>query len=423
MRGAASPTFRSDRRPTTSTAPIGSAPTSSARRSSRSMRARASACGTSSSCTTTCGTSIPSAAPQLTTIRHNGRNRDVVVVASKTTWLYVFDRVTGEPIWPIEERPVPKSDMPGEQSWPTQPYPTNPPPFGRQSFGVDDISPYLPADEADALKNAAARGQEPGSLHADQLLATRCTSRRATAACSSAAWRPNRRTRRRLRRHARQPRHPAPAAPRRDRRPRRRAAGAARAGGLSAELPELPRSGSPGHGQRRARSSTRRRIRPTTSRPGAPRFDAAAIRAVLERRQGADAGVSASDRRRRGRLVAFLTSAPAGGAGAAARRARRSARRSGAPPELIVGSGSVWTRPAAAGRARTRRAAAVSRRRPAVRAAGDQRIQHGRQPHRAAVHVDREVRPERAGDHSGASASATIPRWPRAASPARACPR
>ena len=56
----------------------------------------------------------PSAAPQLTTIRHNGRNRDVVVVSSKTTWLYVFDRVTGEPIWPIEERPVPKSDMPGE---------------------------------------------------------------------------------------------------------------------------------------------------------------------------------------------------------------------------------------------------------------------------------------------------------------------
>ncbi len=75
------------------------------------------------------------AAPQLTTIRHNGRNRDVVAVASKTGWLYVFDRVTGEPIWPIEERPVPKTDMPGEQTWPTQPYPTNPPPFAKQSFG------------------------------------------------------------------------------------------------------------------------------------------------------------------------------------------------------------------------------------------------------------------------------------------------
>ena len=90
----------------------------------------------------------PSAAPQLTTIRHNGRTRDVVVASAKTPWLYVFDRDTGEPIWPIEERPVPKSDMPGEQSWPTQPYPTNPPPHARQSFGVEDISPYLPADEA-----------------------------------------------------------------------------------------------------------------------------------------------------------------------------------------------------------------------------------------------------------------------------------
>ena len=87
------------------------------------------------------------AAPQLTTIRHNGRSRNVVAVASKTGWLYVFDRVTGEPIWPIEERAVPQTDMPGEQTWPTQPYPTNPPPFAKQTFGVDDINPYLdPAD-------------------------------------------------------------------------------------------------------------------------------------------------------------------------------------------------------------------------------------------------------------------------------------
>jgi quinoprotein glucose dehydrogenase len=49
----------------------------------------------------------PSAAPQLTTIRHNGRTRDVVVASAKTPWLYVFDRDTSEPIWPIEERPVP----------------------------------------------------------------------------------------------------------------------------------------------------------------------------------------------------------------------------------------------------------------------------------------------------------------------------
>jgi quinoprotein glucose dehydrogenase len=94
----------------------------------------------------------PSAAPQLTTIRQNGRTRDVVVVGAKTTWLYVFDRATGEPIWPIEERAVPKSDMPSEQSWPTQPYPTNPPPHARQSFGAADISPYLAADEAERFR-------------------------------------------------------------------------------------------------------------------------------------------------------------------------------------------------------------------------------------------------------------------------------
>jgi quinoprotein glucose dehydrogenase len=63
----------------------------------------------------------PSAAPQLTTIRHEGRRRDVVAVGGKTGWLYVFDRDSGQPIWPIEERPVAKSTMPGEQSWPTQP--------------------------------------------------------------------------------------------------------------------------------------------------------------------------------------------------------------------------------------------------------------------------------------------------------------
>ena len=83
-----------------------------------------------------------SAAPQLTTIRHNGRNLDIVAMAGKTGFLYVFERVTGAPVWPIEERPVPKSPMPGEQSWPTQPYPTLPPPFSKQSFTADDINPH-----------------------------------------------------------------------------------------------------------------------------------------------------------------------------------------------------------------------------------------------------------------------------------------
>jgi quinoprotein glucose dehydrogenase len=89
------------------------------------------------------------AAPQLTTIKHEGKSVDVVALAGKTGFLYVFDRVSGNPIWPIEERPVPtKSDMPGEELWPTQPFPTNPPPFVRQSFSIDDISPYSNVTEA-----------------------------------------------------------------------------------------------------------------------------------------------------------------------------------------------------------------------------------------------------------------------------------
>ena len=51
--------------------------------------------------------------------------------------------MTGEPLWPIEERPVPQTDVPGEQSWPTQPFPTKPAPFGRQTFTVDDVNPWL----------------------------------------------------------------------------------------------------------------------------------------------------------------------------------------------------------------------------------------------------------------------------------------
>ncbi len=82
-------------------------------------------------------------APQLVTVRHNGQRVDAVAHAGKTGFLYVFNRVTGEPLWPIEERPVPQSKTPGEQSWPTQPYPTKPAPFGRQTFTVDDVNPWL----------------------------------------------------------------------------------------------------------------------------------------------------------------------------------------------------------------------------------------------------------------------------------------
>jgi quinoprotein glucose dehydrogenase len=101
-------------------------------------------------------------APKLLTVRHNGRNVDIVAQAGKTGFLYVFDRVTGQPLWPIEERPVPKSDMPGEETWPTQPFPTHPRPFARQSFTEKDLSDFLDPDEratlVEDLRNARNEG-------------------------------------------------------------------------------------------------------------------------------------------------------------------------------------------------------------------------------------------------------------------------
>jgi quinoprotein glucose dehydrogenase len=101
-------------------------------------------------------------APKLLTIRQNGRRRDVVAQATKQGFLFVFDRVAGEPIWPIEERAVPQSDVPGEQTWPTQPFPTKPAPFARQSFTGQDINPYLPDAErrtiADRLRSYRNEG-------------------------------------------------------------------------------------------------------------------------------------------------------------------------------------------------------------------------------------------------------------------------
>lgn len=87
------------------------------------------------------------AAPQLLTVTHNGKRVDVVAQSSKQGFLYLFERVTGEPLWPIEERPVPKSLMPGEEAWPTQPFPTAPPPFARQTISPADVNPYILNDE------------------------------------------------------------------------------------------------------------------------------------------------------------------------------------------------------------------------------------------------------------------------------------
>jgi len=82
-------------------------------------------------------------APQLVTVTHNGQEVDVVAHAGKTGFLYVFNRVTGEPLWPIEERPVQTGNVPDEWYSPTQPFPTKPAPFVRQSFTEDDVNPHL----------------------------------------------------------------------------------------------------------------------------------------------------------------------------------------------------------------------------------------------------------------------------------------
>lgn len=91
-------------------------------------------------------------APNLVTVMHNGRPRDAVAQVAKTGWIYLLDRVTGEPLYPIEERPVPKSTVPGEESWPTQPHVTNPPPLGRQHFGPAELTKLKGAD-FDKLRN------------------------------------------------------------------------------------------------------------------------------------------------------------------------------------------------------------------------------------------------------------------------------
>jgi glucose dehydrogenase len=86
-------------------------------------------------------------APKLLTVKHDGKNVDAIAQPTKQGFLFVFNRVTGEPLWPVEERPVPKSDMPGEEAWPTQPFPTKPPPFARQSFTEKEIDPYISDDD------------------------------------------------------------------------------------------------------------------------------------------------------------------------------------------------------------------------------------------------------------------------------------
>jgi len=90
--------------------------------------------------------------PKLLTISQNGQPVQVVAQGSKQGFLYVFERKTGRPVYPIEEKPVPKSDLPGEHASPTQPIPTKVKPFARQSFTEKEVNPFLPKDEQEAIK-------------------------------------------------------------------------------------------------------------------------------------------------------------------------------------------------------------------------------------------------------------------------------
>ena len=94
-------------------------------------------------------------APILADVVIDGVERKIVAQPSKQAWLYVLDRETGEPIWPIEERPMEQSDVPGELLAPTQPFPTRPAAYDRQGVGVEDLIDFTPELHAEALARVA----------------------------------------------------------------------------------------------------------------------------------------------------------------------------------------------------------------------------------------------------------------------------
>ena len=109
------------------------------------------------------------AAPNLVDVEVDGRPVKALAQVSKQGFVYVFDRVTGEPIWPIEERPVPTdTDIPGEVVWPTQPFPTRPAPFEYQGAAVDDLADFTP--EIRQMAVDAVEGFRLGPLFTPQSL-------------------------------------------------------------------------------------------------------------------------------------------------------------------------------------------------------------------------------------------------------------
>lgn len=101
------------------------------------------------------------AQPVLVTVRRGGKLVPAVAQITKTGFVFVLDRLTGEPLFPVEERPVPGSVIPGEESWPTQPHPVKPPAFARQSMTRDEITDVTPESRKECLemvKDAVVEG-------------------------------------------------------------------------------------------------------------------------------------------------------------------------------------------------------------------------------------------------------------------------
>jgi quinoprotein glucose dehydrogenase len=106
-------------------------------------------------------------APALGAINHNGKRLDAVIQPTKIGQLFVLDRETGQPLFPIEERPVPPSDVPGEKAWPTQPQVLKPPPYTRQLFTEDDVTNISPESHAavmETFKKSRSGTWQPPSL-------------------------------------------------------------------------------------------------------------------------------------------------------------------------------------------------------------------------------------------------------------------
>jgi quinoprotein glucose dehydrogenase len=96
--------------------------------------------------------------PALITIRKGGRTFDAVAQMTKMGLVFLFERETGKPVFPIEERPIPKSDIPGEELWPTQPFPVKPAPLNRLAFSKDDITDISPEAAAAVRKTWGEAG-------------------------------------------------------------------------------------------------------------------------------------------------------------------------------------------------------------------------------------------------------------------------